>query len=63
MRQKGKLLLDNTKGMVFIFFEFYCFIFYCFCLFCLRHVLVPPLVVDLGVPGHALCPMEQLMYA
>ena len=31
--KKGKLLLDNTKGTVFFFFEFYCVVFYCFIFF------------------------------
>ena len=61
--KKDKLLLDNTKGTVFFFFEFYCVVFYCFYLFYLRHVLVPPLVAGLSVPGHTLCPMGQLLYA
>ena len=64
MRQKkGKLLLDNTKGMVFFFFEFYCFTFHSLYLFCPRHVLVPPLMVGLRAPGHTLCPAGQLLHA
>ena len=61
--KKGKPPLDNTKGMVFFFFEFYCATFYCFYLFCPRCVLVPSLVAGLRVPGHMLCPAGQLSHA
>ena len=60
--KKGKLLLDNTKGTVLFFFEFYCVTFYCFYLFCPRCVLVPPLVAGLRVPGRTLCPAGQLSH-